>query len=66
MDDEPFDEAEDGSAEPPPPEMMYAPARNAADFDDLPPGWEEVGAESRKHVHDRSAEAVPSDDDDAP
>ena len=65
MDDERFDEAEDGSTEPPPPEIMHAPARNAADFDDLPPGWEEAAAESRKHAHERSAEAAPSEDADA-
>ena len=59
MDPKPFDEAEHGSTEPPPPELMYAPARNEGDFADLPPGWERAAAESLKHAHERSAKAAP-------
>ena len=57
MEDEPFDEAELGSTTPPPPDRMYEPARNAADFDNFPPGWEEAVVEGRKHAEDRFAEA---------
>lgn len=50
MEGEPFDEAELGSTTPPPPDRMYEPARNAADFDDFPPGWEEAVVEGRKYA----------------
>jgi hypothetical protein len=62
---EPFDEERDGSIEPPPPEIMYVPARNVADFDHFPPGWEEATAESRMQAHERSAELARREGDDA-
>jgi hypothetical protein len=66
MEEKPLDEAELGGTTPPPPDRMYEPARNAADFDDLPPGWEEAAAESRRHAGERSAEADDRSRGDAP
>ena len=62
-DHEPFDEAEEGSTEPPPPEMAYAPPVNADTFEYPPNPLMDELLRTYDFPADRSIKIVPEDEE---